>query len=103
MLKKLAGPFLFGALAWSLLAGVAAELLVVTTDTPRADAIVVLSGARAYAERVARAAQLFHEGRAPIVLLTDDGLHGAWSPVRHDNPRFVDLAADELARRGVEA
>ena len=102
MLKKLARPILFGALAWPLLAGAAAELLVVTTDMPRADAIVVLSGARVYAERVARAAQLFHEGRAPIVLLTDDGLHGPWSPTRHHNPRYVDLAADELERRGVE-
>ena len=94
---RLAWAFCFALLAWFLFAWGAAEFLIVNVDLPSADAIVVLGGSAAYVERTERAAQLFHEGRAPI----DDGLRGAWSPERRDNPRYVDLAADELARRGV--
>lgn len=101
MMKKFWRRLLLGGMAWSLTAGAAAELLIVTTDLPHADAIVVLSGAKAYVERTERAAQLFREGRAPLVLLTDDGLRGAWSASRHDNPSYAQLAADELQRHGV--
>lgn len=103
MPRKFLRPILLALVAWPPLAWGAAELLVVTAELHRADAIVVLSGAQAYAERAERAAQLFHEGRAPIILLTNDGLRGPWSPSRQDNPRFVDQAADELSRLGVEA
>src|SRR5437870_10161812 len=89
-------PFLLALMAWPLMAWGAAELLVVNAELPRVDAIVVLSGAKVYVERAERAAELFHEGRAPIILLTNDGLRGPWSPRRQDNPRFVEQAADEL-------
>jgi uncharacterized SAM-binding protein YcdF (DUF218 family) len=88
-------------LTWPLAAWFAAELLVVVSDLPHADAIVVLSGSTAYVERTERAAQLFREGRAPLVILTNDGLRGPWSATRHDNPSYAQLAADELERHGV--
>jgi uncharacterized SAM-binding protein YcdF (DUF218 family) len=89
--------------SWTLGAWAASELLVVTTELPHPDAIVVLSGAKAYPERTERAAQLFREGRAPFVLLMNDGLRGPWSATRHDNPSYAQLAADELERHGVAA
>ena len=60
----------FALVTWPLVAWVPAELLIVDVDLPHADAIVVLRGGKAYIERTERAAQLFREGRAPLVLLT---------------------------------
>ena len=97
------GVVLIGLLLWSVAAWIGAEFLVVTTDLPHADAIVVLSGAKAYLERTERAARLFNEGRAPVVLVTDDGLLSSWSPTRHTNPSYAERAADELMRLGVGA
>src|SRR5437867_8675214 len=103
MITNLLRLVLLGAVAWTLTAWAASELLVVTTDLPHADAIAVLSGAKAYLERTERAAQLFRDGRAPLVLLTNDGLRGPWCVTRHDNPSYAQLAADELERHGVAA
>jgi uncharacterized SAM-binding protein YcdF (DUF218 family) len=69
----------------------------------KADALVVLSGAAAYAARADKAARLFTEGRAPLVLLTDDGLRASWSGPEQRNPRFVELTMRELRRGGVSA
>lgn len=86
---------------WSLLAWAAAKALVVEAELERADALVVLAGSATYGERAARAAELFHEGRAPFILLTDDGQQAGWSAAEQRNPPFYDLAAQELRRRGV--
>lgn len=87
--------------AWSLVARVAAGALIVSAEIPRADAIVVLAGSSTYVERTRRAAEIFRERRAAKVLLTDDGDAGGWSNELERNPRFVERAADELARAGV--
>jgi uncharacterized SAM-binding protein YcdF (DUF218 family) len=87
--------------AWSLIAWVAASALVVTSGLPRADAIAVLAGSAAYVERADRAAQLYREGRAPRIVLTDDKQRGGWSSAEQRNPLFVERAADELVRLGV--
>jgi len=89
--------------AWPILAWVAASALVVRATLPRADALVVLAGSSTYIERTDRAAQLFAEGVASRIVLTNDNLRGGWSPSQQKNPLFVELAAEELKRQGVPA
>lgn len=89
--------------AWPPVAWAAARSLVETASLKRADALVVLSGSAAYVERTRRAAELFREGRAPVVVLTDDGLRGSWSEARQLNPLFVERARAELLGAGVPA
>ncbi|MDX6693402.1 MAG: hypothetical protein QOF02_1005 [Blastocatellia bacterium] len=90
--------------AWSALAWVAAEELIVSVELPkRADAIVVLSGSKAYVERARRAAQLFHEGRAAKIILTNDNQQSGWSVEQQANPFFIERAAAELNSAGVPA
>lgn len=93
----------FVAFGWALLAWAAAEALIVRASVAHADAIVVLSGSNAYVERTTRAAELFHESRAPLVVLTNDDARGGWSSAQQRNPYFVERATDELIERGVPA
>ena len=86
---------------WTVAAGVAARALIIRAPLESADAIVVLSGSSAYVERTHKAAQLFREGRAPRVLLTDDHTRGGWDNARQRNPFFVERAQDELIKGGV--
>lgn len=88
---------------WCLLAWVAAAALVVRADVPHADALLVLSGSSNYLERTRWAARLYREGRAPLVLLTDDGQRGGWSTEEQRNPFFVERAAAELKLGAVPA
>jgi uncharacterized SAM-binding protein YcdF (DUF218 family) len=88
---------------WPALAWAAAAALVAGAGVERADALVVLSGSGAYVERARRAGELYREGRAPRVLLTDDGQRGPWSEARQTNPLFVERAREELLRDGVPA
>jgi uncharacterized SAM-binding protein YcdF (DUF218 family) len=90
-------------LAWVVVAAVAARALVVNEPLASADAIVVFSGSSAYVERTRKAAQLYREGRAPLVLLTNDQTRGGWSSVLQRNPYFVERATDELIKAGVPA
>lgn len=89
--------------AWSILAWGAARALVVRSALPHADALVVLAGSSTYVERTHRAAQLFAEGVAAKIVLTNDNLPSGWSPAQGRNPLFVERAADELKRQGVPA
>ena len=86
-----------------LLAWVAAEALIVKAELAHADALFVLAGSSTYIERTHRAAQLFREGRAPTIVLTNDNIPSGWSAKEERNPLFVELAADELRRQGVPA
>lgn len=87
--------------AWVVGAALAPRVLVVSAPLASADAIVVLSGSSAYGERTQKAAQLYHQGRAPFVLLTDDHTRGGWSNAQQTNPFFVERARDELIKAGV--
>jgi len=87
--------------AWVVVASLAPHALVVSAPLASADAIVVLSGSSAYVERTHKAAELFREGRAPLVLLTDDHTRGGWSSAQQRNPFFVERARDELIKAGV--
>jgi uncharacterized SAM-binding protein YcdF (DUF218 family) len=99
--------FLTGALClvvlWPMLAWAAAQLLIVKADLATADAIVVLSGSSTYVERADWAARLYREGRAPVVVLTDDRVMSGWNNAEDRNPYFYELAAKELQKRGVPA
>jgi uncharacterized SAM-binding protein YcdF (DUF218 family) len=88
---------------WPLLAWSAAQLLIVKSELPVADAIVVLSGSSTYLERTDWAARLYREGRAPIVILTDDKLMSGWNGAEDRNPYFYELAAKQLQKQGVPA
>ena len=90
-------------LAWVILAWVAARALMVNAEIGSADALVVLSGSSSYVERTQRAAELYRQGRAPVVLLTNDHTRGGWSSAVQTNPFFVDRAIDELTKQGVPA
>ena len=89
--------------AWEVVAWVAARALIVDADLSSADAIVVLSGSSAYVERTHKAAELYREGRAPVVWLTDDHTRGGWSSALQRNPYFVERATEELIKAGVPA
>lgn len=86
---------------WVLGAPLAARLLIVRSGPARTDAIVVLSGAPVYAERLRHAASIYHQGRAPAIVLTDDGLAGPWSRQRQRNPRSIERGRDLLVASGV--
>ena len=89
--------------AWMLLSWAAARVLIVSSEPAHADALVVLAGSATYRERTRWAARLFLEGRAPKIILTDDGLRGGWSIMEQRNLFFVERAKQELQRGGVPA
>jgi uncharacterized SAM-binding protein YcdF (DUF218 family) len=94
------------AVVWPMLAWLGAKLLIVKSDlafAEGADAIVVFSGSSTYIERADWAARLYREGRAPVVVLTDDKLRSGWNAAEERNPYFYELAAKELQNRGVPA
>jgi uncharacterized SAM-binding protein YcdF (DUF218 family) len=84
-----------------LLAWIGAKLLIVKSDLPSADAIVVLSGPATYLERGEWAARLYRQGRAPVVLLSNEGLMSRWSRIEERNLYFYELASSGLQDRGV--
>jgi len=92
---------LLAVVVWTIGAAVAARFLIVREPLEKADAIVVMSGSSAYVERTQKAAQLYREGRAPMVLLTDDHTRGGWDNAQQRNPFFVERAMQELIKQGV--
>jgi len=82
-------------------AWLAARLLVVKADIAAPDVIVVLSGSSTYVERASRAANLYSEGRAPLILLTDDGLIGGWDHREDRNLHYYEMTAQRLQQLGV--
>ena len=92
---------LSAAVLWPVLAWAGAHLLIVKSELASADAIVVMSGSATYRERADWAAKLYREGRAPIVILTNDSLKSGWDKKEERNPYFYELAARELQRLGV--
>jgi uncharacterized SAM-binding protein YcdF (DUF218 family) len=92
---------LIAAVAWPLLAWLAAAALIVSAEPTRADALVVLAGSSTFIERTHQAAQLFKDGRAPKLILTNDNQQSGWSAEMQTNPLYVQLAASELKSCGV--
>jgi uncharacterized SAM-binding protein YcdF (DUF218 family) len=94
---------LSAAVLWPIVAWAGARLLIVKSDLASADAIVVMSGSSTYLERADWAAQLYREGRAPLIILTNDSLIAGWDGKEERNPYFYELAARALQQRGVPA
>lgn len=88
---------------WPILAWLAARLLIVKSELSQADAIVVLSGPGTYVERTDWAAKLYHERRAPLVVISNEGLLSGWSVSDDRNLYFHELAARRLQQHGVAA
>jgi uncharacterized SAM-binding protein YcdF (DUF218 family) len=82
-------------------AWLAAELLIVRSEVTAPEAIVIMSGSSTYLERTAWASHLYREGRAPMVILTDDGVIGGWDSKQQRNPFYYELAAGRLEQQGV--
>lgn len=101
--RHILGVAVFCLALWPLMAWVGAQLLIVKVELSSVDAIVVLSGSSTYVERADWAAKLYREGRAPVIILTNDRLTSGWSRTEERNPYFYELAANELQQRGVPA
>ena len=86
-----------------LVAWCAARILIVKADMQTADAIVVLSGSSTYVERAAWAAQLYREGRASLIVVTNDGLISGWDHREDRNPYSYELSTRRLEQQGVPA
>ena len=87
-------------LIWPLAAWLGARLLITEAPLAKADAIVVLGGSANYKERAREAARLLQEGRAPLILLTNDNQRGPWSSVEQRNLYFYERALEELHNAG---
>ncbi len=92
---------LFGM--WLFLAPFLAERLIVEKPLEKADAILVLGGSSVYLERTQKAAEMFKNGVAPRIYLTDDGEQAGWSKIEKRNPTYVELARNSLIANGVPA
>ena len=86
---------------WLFIAPFLAESLIVEKTLARADVILVLGGSATYIERTQKAAELFKQGVAPKILLTDDGERGGWNRVEKRNIPFVEMAQRSLVEQGV--
>jgi uncharacterized SAM-binding protein YcdF (DUF218 family) len=72
---------------------------IVSEPLGQADAILLLAGE--YRERAPEAARLFHEGRAPRIVLTNDGVFSSWSQRYQRNLYEVEWATELLVTLGV--
>ena len=88
-------------LIWEIVAWVGARALVVDSDLPQADVLVVLGGSANYIERSEAAVEIFKAGRVKKIILTNDGLRSGWSNAEQRNPLFVERALAELQRQGI--
>ncbi len=95
------GAAVSGLLVWIAVSPILANLLIVSKPIDHPDAIIVLGGGAAYIERTELAGELFRNGVAPRVILTNDGLHGGWNENQQRNPFFYELAKRNLTANGV--
>lgn len=87
--------------AWVFLAPVLAERLIIEKPLERADVIIVLAGSSVYIERTQKAAEVFKQGVAPKIILTDDGEKTGWSRKEQRNIPYVEMAQRNLIAGGV--
>lgn len=88
---------------WLFLAPLLAQSLIIEKPLEKADAILILSGSSTFVERTHKAAELFKDGVAQKIFLTNDGLRGGWSVKEQRNPYFYERARWELIAQGVPA
>jgi uncharacterized SAM-binding protein YcdF (DUF218 family) len=99
--RKALIAFVVIALVLWLVAWEAAKLLIVSAPLARADAIVVMAGSAAFKERTQRAAELYKEGRAARIVLTNDNQQDGWTSDEQRNIPYRELAARRLRLHGV--
>ena len=87
---------------WIIIAPFLATFLIVEKPLARADAIIILSGSAVYKERTKKAAELYKQGVAPRVIISNDGGRAGWLDDEKDNLPFVELEQRELIANGVE-
>ncbi len=75
------------------------DFLRVESPLAAADALVVMAGSPH--ERLPTVADLYHRGTAPRILLTNDGISGAFSSAHQRNLYLVEWAEVDLLERGV--
>lgn len=75
--------------------------LVIEPTLQRADALVLMAGSPR--ERLPTVVRLYQAGRAPIILMANDGNRGAWSQEHQRNLYEVEWAELELLKQGVPA
>lgn len=90
-----------GLVAWTLFAPRLANSLIIERPLQDADAIIVLSGSAVYKERTRKAAELYTQGVAPIIFVTNDGERAGWSQKEQTNLPYVELEQRELIANGV--
>ncbi|ALC16843.1 hypothetical protein DSOUD_2076 [Desulfuromonas soudanensis] len=73
--------------------------LVVKSPMTKADALVVMAGSRY--QRLPAVVELYQQGRAPKIFLTNDGVSGAWSKRYQKNLYLVEWAREYLQGKGV--
>lgn len=93
--------FLVALAVWISLSWAAANFLIIEKPLEKADAILILGGSSTYIERTQKAAELYKQGVAPRILLSNDGARAGWSRIEERNPYFVELARKKLIEQGV--
>src|SRR5690349_5042397 len=93
------GVFLL--MAWTLIAWWGASWLIIESKLPSAGTILILSGSGAYQERVQRATELYKEGLAPNIVLTNDGQQGGWSVADQRNLFSYEMTSRDLLSQGI--
>lgn len=88
---------------WVILSPFLAKLLIVEKPLQRAEAILVLSGSAVYKERVRHAADLYKQGVAPQIFITNDVTRSGWFDDEESNTAFIDLEQRRLIAEGVPA
>lgn len=86
---------------WIFLAPFLADRLIVEKKLEKADTILILAGSGAYLERTQKAVEIFKQGVAPKILLTDDGEKTGWSRSEKRNIPYVEMAQRNLVSLGV--
>lgn len=99
--RKLALIAIGVCVGWCLVAFAGAKFLIVKADLASADAIFVFSGPGTYVERADWAAKLYREKRAPLVVVSNEGLLSGWSATDERNLYFYELSARRLEQQGV--
>ena len=98
---KILIPLATAIVIWMVIAPFLATHLIVEKPLGHADAMIVLSGAAVYKERTRKAAELYKQGVAPRIFITDDGDRAGWSQSERTNLPFVELEQRELIANGV--
>lgn len=89
------------AAGWILFSPLLATHLIVERPLGKADAMIVLSGSAVYKERMRKAAELYQQGVAGRIFITDDGGRAGWLDNEKANVPFVELELRELISNGV--